>query len=46
MKGRFGGPGGAREFVDTAPLSDDGRAKLGHLNAERLLNLKSAGPEA
>ncbi|MFG3214750.1 hypothetical protein [Streptomyces tendae] len=29
--------GGARAFVDTAPLDKQGRAKLGHLNAERSL---------
>jgi predicted TIM-barrel fold metal-dependent hydrolase len=39
MKGRFGGEGGAREFVDTAPISAEGQQKLGHLNAERLLAL-------
>ena len=36
-KGRFGGDGGAREFVETAPLSAEDRANLGHANAERLL---------
>jgi predicted TIM-barrel fold metal-dependent hydrolase len=39
MKGRFGGPGGAREFVETAPLGAEQRQMLGHLNAERLLGL-------
>jgi predicted TIM-barrel fold metal-dependent hydrolase len=39
MKGNFGGPGGALEFVETAPLSDEGREKLGHRNAENLLGL-------
>jgi predicted TIM-barrel fold metal-dependent hydrolase len=39
MKGRFGGPNGATEFVDTAPLSEENRARLGHGNAERLLGL-------
>ena len=29
--------GGARTFVDTAPLDKQGWAKLGHLNAERSL---------
>ncbi|MGQ4512936.1 amidohydrolase family protein [Streptomyces sp. DW26H14] len=41
-RGSFGGPGGARAFVDSAPLDEQGRAKLGHLNAERILNLKTA----
>lgn len=35
----FGGPGGARAFVDHAPLDAQGRDKLGHLNAERILRL-------
>jgi hypothetical protein len=39
MKGRFGTEGGAREFVETAPVSAANRRKLGHLNAERLLRL-------
>ncbi|MBO3682520.1 amidohydrolase family protein [Streptomyces sp. NEAU-YJ-81] len=39
MKGRFGGEGGALEFVETAPMSAEDRQKLGHLNAERLLGL-------
>lgn len=39
MKGRFGAEGGAREFVETAPVSAENRQKLGHLNAERLLKL-------
>lgn len=39
MKGRFGGEGGAREFVETAPVDVEDRAKLGHVNAERLLKL-------
>ncbi|WP_158634240.1 amidohydrolase family protein [Amycolatopsis sp. WAC 04197] len=39
MKGRFGGAGGARAFVDTAPLSAEDKANLGHRNAERLLGL-------
>ncbi|WP_181782042.1 amidohydrolase family protein [Pseudonocardia pini] len=38
-KGRFGGEGGAREFVETAPLGEEDRRKLGHLNAERLWGL-------
>lgn len=41
-RGSFGGTGGARAFVDTAPLDEQGRAKLGHLNAERMLNLRTA----
>lgn len=40
-RGSFAGPGGARAFVDTAPLDEQGRTKLGHLNAERILNLKT-----
>ncbi|WP_052488767.1 hypothetical protein [Streptomyces sp. 150FB] len=40
-RGSFAGPGGARAFVDTAPLDEQGRAKLGHLNAERILSLKT-----
>lgn len=40
-RGSFGGAGGARAFVDSAPLDEQGRAKLGHLNAERILNLKT-----
>lgn len=39
MKGRFGAEGGAREFVETAPVSAENRQKLGYLNAERLLDL-------
>lgn len=39
MKGRFGGEGGAIEFVQTAPISEEDQQKLGHLNAERLLKL-------
>jgi uncharacterized protein len=39
MKGAFGGEGGAREFVETAPISAENQQKLGHLNAERLLGL-------
>ncbi|MDJ0396256.1 amidohydrolase family protein [Rhodococcus sp. G-MC3] len=39
MKGRFGGKGGAAEFVDTAPIGSEERHMLGHLNAERLLRL-------
>jgi predicted TIM-barrel fold metal-dependent hydrolase len=39
MKGRFGGAGGAREFVETAPIGAENRRRLGHLNAERLLRL-------
>lgn len=41
-RGSFGGAGGARAFVESAPLDEQGRAKLGHLNAERILNLKTA----
>jgi predicted TIM-barrel fold metal-dependent hydrolase len=36
-RGGFGGEGGARAFIDTAPLSSIDQAKLAHLNAERLL---------
>jgi predicted TIM-barrel fold metal-dependent hydrolase len=39
VKGRFGREGGAREFVETAPLDVEGRQKLGQRNAERLLGL-------
>lgn len=42
MKGRFGGEGGAREFVETAPLDPSERRRLGHGNAERLLRLPGA----
>lgn len=38
-RGAFGGQGGARAFVDHAPLDEQGRDKLGHLNAERILRL-------
>ncbi|MCL7380023.1 hypothetical protein [Streptomyces sp. 35G-GA-8] len=38
-RGTFGGPGGARAFVDHAPPDERGRDKLGHLNAERILRL-------
>lgn len=41
-RGSFGGAGGARAFVDSAPLDEQGRAKLGHLNAERILGLKTS----
>ncbi|WP_329180817.1 hypothetical protein [Streptomyces sp. NBC_01477] len=41
-RGSFGGAGGARAFIDSAPLDEHGRAKLGHLNAERILDLKTA----
>ncbi|MFG1928522.1 amidohydrolase family protein [Cryptosporangium sp. NPDC048952] len=44
MKGHFGGAGGAREFVETAPLSAADRTKLGHTNAERLLKLSKETP--
>jgi uncharacterized protein len=39
MKGRFGGDGGARAFIETAPIDPEHKEKLGHLNAERLLGL-------
>jgi predicted TIM-barrel fold metal-dependent hydrolase len=39
MKGTFGGAGGARAFVDTAPISAEDKAKLGNRNAERLFRL-------
>ncbi|MGH3637993.1 MAG: amidohydrolase family protein, partial [Mycobacterium sp.] len=38
---QFGGNGGAREFVDAAPLSPQDKAKFAHLNAERLLGLRA-----
>lgn len=41
MKGGFGGDNGASRFVATAPLTTDDRAKLGHLNAEKLLGIRS-----
>ncbi|WP_158892745.1 amidohydrolase family protein [Amycolatopsis anabasis] len=45
-RGAFGGRGGARAFVDSAPLDERGRDKLGHLNAERILHLtRPATPE-
>jgi predicted TIM-barrel fold metal-dependent hydrolase len=31
---------GAREFVDAAPLSAQDKAKVAHLNAERLLKIR------
>lgn len=37
--GAFGGQRGAPAFVDHAPLDEQGRNKLGHLNAERILRL-------
>lgn len=40
MKGRFAADGGAQTFVDTAPISPEDKAKLSHLNAERLLGLR------
>jgi predicted TIM-barrel fold metal-dependent hydrolase len=38
-RGRFGGRGGAREFVATAPISLSDREKLAHGNAERILKI-------
>ncbi|MEV7051640.1 amidohydrolase family protein [Streptomyces anulatus] len=38
-RGAFGGQAGARAFVDHTPLDEQGRDKLGHLNAERILRL-------
>ena len=35
-RGRFSGHNGARAFVETAPISAQDKAKLAHLNAERL----------
>ena len=35
----YGGAGGARTFVDHAPLTEPDRDKLGHLNAEGILGL-------
>jgi uncharacterized protein len=40
-RGRYGGQGGAREFVESAPISAQDKAKLAHLNAERLLSLQA-----
>ena len=36
-RGRFGGDGGARQFVQAAPISAHDKDKFAHLNAERLL---------
>ena len=44
-RGSFAGADGARTFIDSAPLGEQagqGRAKLGHLNAERILVLRTA----
>ncbi|ORX12695.1 hypothetical protein AWC31_31310 [Mycolicibacterium wolinskyi] len=41
-RGSFGGPGGARAFVENAPLNELDRRKFGHLNAERILGLTAA----
>lgn len=41
-RGRFGGANGAKEFVETAPISLPDKAKFAHLNAERLLALPAA----
>ncbi|GGF49847.1 amidohydrolase [Marmoricola endophyticus] len=38
-RGRYGGRDGARLFVEEAPLSDPDKARLAHVNAERLLGL-------
>jgi len=43
MKGRFGGDGGARALIETAPIDREHKEKLGHLNAERLLGLLPPG---
>ena len=32
-----GGPGFARAFIETAPISAEDKSRLAHLNAERLL---------
>lgn len=34
----------ATDFLRSAPISDADRAKIGHLNAERLLHLDVAAP--
>jgi hypothetical protein len=36
-RGDFGGHHGARTFVETAPITEQDKEKLAHLNAERLL---------
>jgi predicted TIM-barrel fold metal-dependent hydrolase len=41
-RGRFGGSNGAREFIQTAPIGAQDKAKLAHLNAERLLLRRTA----
>ena len=41
-RGRFGGSNGAREFVRTAPICAQDKAKLAYLNAERLLLRRTA----
>jgi hypothetical protein len=41
-RGRFGGSNGAREFVQTAPIGAQDKAKLAYLNAERLLLRRTA----
>ena len=41
-RGRFGGSNGAREFVRTAPIDAQDKAKLAYLNAERLLLRRTA----
>ena len=41
-RGTFGGPGGALQFVRSAPLDHDARDKLAHGNAERLFKLPAA----
>jgi len=46
MKGDFAGIDEARRFVETSPLAPADRAKLGHLNAERLFRVPAAVPAA
>ncbi|MFF7331981.1 hypothetical protein [Streptomyces sp. NPDC008150] len=41
-RGSFADVGGARAFADSAPPDEQGGAKLGHLNAERILSLRTA----
>ncbi|MCE0767732.1 amidohydrolase family protein [Pseudonocardia kujensis] len=43
-KGRFDGDGGARAFVETAPISPVHKEKLAHRNAERLLRIRAVEP--
>lgn len=38
--------GGARAFIETAPISTEDKAKIGYLNAERMLGLRGSRPGA